>query len=490
MKIQTGNKSLSLKTRILKIGAAPLLFLVTSLLSGLFFVYNVPIGYGNDEGVHVLKASAISYGDIFSDPLGKGTTPEGNEVTTYGVAAHVDIANLEHASGPARKIAECDPQSFCTQPSPEIKDKIQDLAGADVDESSVTFIDLMGANIYNPIAYIPSAAFIKIGNLLDLSAGNIVMLARLGSLLAFIVLSFWAIYLLRNSRAKWIVFCIALMPGSIVAAASVGVDSVLNGIALLVFALIIRVFTKEGLSTPLRIVLITGGLLLPLLKLPYAIISMAILFLPIYPSALKGWLTRFGLGTAMLLPALYWTIVTSGPNTTQSLWVHAGSTPPNTHDQIMFIISHPIAYLESLIKTPLVNDWAGGLGALTHQVNLQLPSLLLLFGFLLTLLAAWMAVQDISSRHKKRFNYLMFAVPTLSVLGIASALYVAFNPVGAEIIEGVQGRYFFPILPFIAIAVALLIPVKLSLQHLTRLFAAGNIAILLLTCFWYFSVVY
>lgn len=489
MKLTDLFKNRHLKKLLSKLQEAHIAFVIISLSSGIFFVLNVPIGFDSDEGVHMLKATAISQGYFLSKPVGTVTTLEGTQITTYGSETLTDIANLEHATGTARATAECEYGSTCDQPTNKVKNSIQSLARVHVNKGNKTVVDLMGANIYNPIAYLPSAAFIKVGSKLSLPAGSLVTLARLGALLTFILLCFTALYALRSSNARWIIFCIALLPGSIVAASSVGTDSLLNGLALLLFAFIIRILADANISKTMKIALIGTGVLLPLIKLPYSILSAIILFLPIYTKGVRGVIQRVCTGVVLFIPALLWNLVTAGANATQSFQVHAGSTPPNVYEQVLFVLLHPLTYMTDLLKSFFTNDWIGGVGSLTHQINLQLPVSLLGAGLLLSLIAGVNYLQT-TQTEKKTITKISIIISGLGVLGIATALYAAFNPVGASTIKGVQGRYFLPVLPFATIAIAYFLPLKTIAKKIPTLVIYGNTVILIVSCFWYYSVVY
>ena len=482
-------KSKHLKKLFTKLKEAHIAFVLISFASGIFFVLNIPIGFDNDEGVHMLKASAISQGYLISEPLGTVTTPDGSSLTTYGSKTLTDVANLEHATGRARVAATCKYGSTCSQPTDEMKHSIQTLANVPVNKDEKVITDLMGANIYNPIAYLPSAALIKVGGKLSLSAGSIVLLARIGALLTFVSLCFLALYTLKDSAARWVIFCVALMPGSIVAAASVGTDSLLNGLAFLVFAIIVKLLSNSQTSRTMKFVLIGAGALMPLIKLPYTIISAIILFLPIYTKGRRGIIERFCASVILFAPALLWNIVIAGANATQSFQVHAGSTPPNVREQVLFIILHPLTYVIDLVKSSFTHDWVGGIGSLTHQANLQLPVSLLAAGILISLIMGVGFLQAVKSERKAIVG-ISTIVSGLSMLGIATALYVAFNPVGSPTIEGVQGRYLFPILPFVVVAVAALLPFKVIMKKVPSLAIYGNSMILIASCAWYYSVVY
>lgn len=469
------------------------IFIIISLTFGTLFAFIIPVGYNNDETSHVLKAGAISVGEFYSKKLNTTTTPEGEQANTYGSAVPKALTNLEYAAGSLRHEVSCNSNSLCPQPSLEAKIEIDTAEKMPLKNSEKAVVDLMGANIYNPLAYLPAATVIWIGGSLSLPVGLVVILARIATLFVFIILSSAAIHILKKSSARWIIFCVALLPGSLVAATSVGVDGLLNGLALLMFALIIRSFTERKISPVLHVALIIVGTLLPLLKLPYAIVSLIVIALPIYAKGIQGLVFRFISLIIMLSPALFWTRIVADANRTQSLYVHAGSTPPDFHAQIIFILTHPIDYIASLIKSVLVNDWLEGIGSLTHQTNVHLPSLLMFGGLALVIFAGYISYQHllVNKSRIRLFRILILCTPIVATLGISTALYLAFNPVGANLIEGVQGRYLIPLLPFFALSIPILLPIKVDYgKSISNLFTYSTVLILTLTCFWYYIVVY
>ena len=56
------------------------------------------------------------------------------------------------------------------------------------------------------------------------------------------------------------------------------------------------------------------------------------------------------------------------------------------------------------------------------------------------------------SREQKIWNFLIVVGTALLIIG---AMYISWTGVGAEVVEGVQGRYFIPLLPLLLLCVSM-----------------------------------
>ncbi len=88
---------------------------------------------------------------------------------------------------------------------------------------------------------------------------------------------------------------------------------------------------------------------------------------------------------------------------------------------------------------------------------------------------------------------IMLFAGAVTILSIYGVLYLTFTPVGKNIVEGVQGRYFIPAAPFILFGLAKLLPIGIrdhNKKATTYLIYIISTFILLFSGIWYFLITY
>ncbi|HSH31142.1 MAG TPA: DUF2142 domain-containing protein, partial [Candidatus Saccharimonadales bacterium] len=132
--------------------------------------------------------------------------------------------------------------------------------------------------------------------------------------------------------------------------------------------------------------------------------------------------------------------------------------------QWRYVLGHPLQVLGMILLQPFTIAYAGvyaGLvGVLTNRL-IHLP--IFIIGLLYVgLLAAGLAAEkdkklQLDWRHLRLASAAVFFG---TFVLIALALYVSFTQVGHPRVEGIQGRYFLPLLPLLAIWSPKLSPAK------------------------------
>lgn len=260
---------------------------------------------------------------------------------------------------------------------------------------------------------------------------------------------------------------IALLPTTIVFFSGVNNESVLIGLAFLWFAYVAglaarpdRRLTRAEIAGLIALGFIVGqfksgyfllpalALILPAGKFSSPAQRILILMLTIAPGAAVSLLWMAIAKTAMLGDVAY-------------------STMPGNRvapdEQIAFILADPLRYALIVLRTFFLSPEGGeslrGLGGVAGWTNIGLSppvyALMLVAG-----VALWASGQQPPAAMATPFALLvqagLFGGVTLLVL---TMMYVGWTGVGAEVIDGFQGRYWLPLLPLI-LALA---PVRLSL---------------------------
>ena len=299
------------------------------------------------------------------------------------------------------------------------------------------------------IAYIPSTIGILVSKVFrhvvfdsSTTYSYSLYFARLFDLILFIGLMYFAIK--KTPILKKTMVTVGLLPMSIMLSSSCSYDGLIIGSSCLIFAYIMSLIynSKEAFNYKYMFLFVFFGFMLFFIKYIYIFLLLLLLFVPYNKfKSKKDKFIKISLIFAIIL-LLYF--ISNIPN-----YINSVAGVPN--EQIKFIINNPFKYIVILFRSMhekfgIQLAWIlGGFGNLdTHYPGfiyfVMFSYLVLLFLF------------DSSVINKKKgilFKIFVFIIIFLIIAAIYTALYVVWSPVGNNIIEGVQGRYFIPILIFI-----------------------------------------
>jgi Predicted membrane protein (DUF2142) len=257
----------------------------------------------------------------------------------------------------------------------------------------------------NPVPYLTEVPAIWLARALGLSSLGQLYLARLASLVTFSLLAAWAIAL--AGELGWLFVVLGLTPMALIEGSLMSVDGITNGLALLCFALLLRASVDKRARTALVLVLLLA--LSTLCRAPYSL------------APLDG-------GT--LLDRIAWPLL----HPRRALLI-AGRTLFKQGDDI-------------LIQLFGVRDM------LSDQLRF-LSSAVAASELCLLLSLSWGALRAQLAQDKRRSLARGLGLAgCLGVLATVFFVYVSANVRAPRFLEHVEGRYFFPLLPALLIALA------------------------------------
>jgi uncharacterized membrane protein len=311
---------------------------------------------------------------------------------------------------------------------------------------------------------------VKIAQLLDLSIGHAWTLMRLVQVFAYTLVAAAGLFALRASRFRWAALAIALLPTAIYQTGVVSADAVTNAVAFTFLALVTKavVLTPRAQRVALNrwefAVLLAAAVALPLMKPTYFILSLLLLVVPTRfargSQAGRPWWRFLPVTMTLALSVVglaWWSSISAG--TTQGMgWMRG---PSERHlvqptNQLAFVLGHPLHVLGIGARTLAMNDWTY-LTSFFGQMGYALGTNLVtgVVGAVCTLVALALGLVYTAPGHAGRARTLWLALVWLvSFAAIFATLYLAFTPVHASFVTGVQGRYFVP-LGLLAVAVAM-----------------------------------
>jgi uncharacterized membrane protein len=325
-----------------------------------------------------------------------------------------------------------------------------------------------GATVYSPVAYLPQVAGVIAGRILDLPPFGLFYLVRLCNLAAWLALLYTALRV--APRWGWALGAIALLPISIFQSGTATADVMTIGLMLVYVAQLIRAITRaEPMSTREFGWLAATGLLVGLTKPPLVILVLGVLAIPWRRWAglgarLRGWQTgavRAGAIAALIVPALVvavaWNLAVRQVNVTQ------GYVLANPEQQLQLLVHQPWKLAEAMwgLHVADAEKVAGLMASFTTAAGwLGVPTLmwgvLISFGLLALVVLERAEPKAILAGRWARLVFGGIAVGL--VVGMEAILYLYFTAVGAPVVNGMQGRYFIPLV--------LLLPLIFKGRHL------------------------
>ena len=322
------------------------------------------------------------------------------------------------------------------------------------------------ASLYNPLMHIPQAIGMLVAKIFSPTAGWLVILGRFVNLIVYCAALFYIIKKIKIG--KWVVVVIGLLPTMVHSAGTLSAD-VMNAVVLLGFtAYVFNLFVQtKVMSMKQVVVLLMLSSLLATTKMTNVVLLLPILFLPrrILPiiRTKKGDIpkvaVRFGLGAAAGVMALIMLFLWST--------LHGGDTTGATTADNP-VAKNPIYMINVLFNTYIdptnsfggltsYGDWLirGAVGSFT-SFNYSLP-----FGVVLLVVAllAFILLRSDKFEDTKGLS-VPLAVGSLGafvivILAMTYGLYSTWSILPdqlgpkASFAQGLQGRYFTPLLLFL-----------------------------------------
>ncbi|PCD80442.1 DUF2142 domain-containing protein [Acetobacter orleanensis] len=297
--------------------------------------------------------------------------------------------------------------------------------------------------LYPPSSYLGAASGILWGRFLHSSILGTFYLARVGNLLANVAISALALFLIPEISI--FMLSILLLPMNISLMASCSQD----GMMLALTSLGIGCFLRCLLTMPSwkQFLLASGAGIafgcVAAAKTPYLMMVFTPVLL-VNRQNIRLIITSCCSGLSVF-----------------SIWIFFGLRPVMTKlappgvsaaQQVVFGLHHPGQFLWAVCNTLKIN-WQGFITQIIGVLGwLDTPFTLMTYIISYTFLIITFSTSFLYfCRFKIREEYFLrltgfLLITTISLFCIFAALYATWTPVGKDIVEGVQGRYFLPIL--------------------------------------------
>lgn len=408
-------------------------FLVFSILFGFLFVFLTPPLQVPDEQAHFIRAYQVSNFDFVSQPFRKdGETRYGSQlpisVTVADGAFIGDVAghpDHEFPLGVFRRYIQQPLQPKKTQQT--------------IVEASA---------VYSPIIYVPQALGITIGKIMNAPPLVMIWLGRLANLALWVCIMYLALRMLPF--AKWGMAILALNPVAVFLSASLSPDVTNISFAFLFVSLVARTFVLDRLLVRRELIALLGVLAVLALSKPVDLLfALLLLAIPLKRfKALKQYIffCISGILLSLILFA-FWNYQIQDILVV-AVKYQANGSAISDKGQLLYILHAPLSYLKVILTNyVLVIPGSAGDAVLGTFFGVfgWLDTTIPLWTIMAYLLTAFLALLYQFGRGVvlTRLQKLVFAaVFILGFIGNITAMYFNSTPVGANIVAGVQGRYF------------------------------------------------
>lgn len=429
----------------------PVRFFVTvGLVLGLFFVFATPPIQVPDEEGHFYKSYALSEGNLLqkntTDTLSGASIPKAlNDFSKIALDESLTLRKGKYTPALSSQLG-----------------KIQ-IGSERID---VSFVNLA---TYSPVAYVPQAIGVGLSKLVTNNVLVIFYAGRIANLLFLLGISALALGLL--TRGRWLMTMLLLSPMTMFLAGSFSADPSAIAYTALLASLVVYVITKKPVGRWSYVLLGLTATGLSLSKQAY------IVFVPLVLLILVDWnrtkkFFKLVIRKDRILPVLAifaivgicfagWQVINSGVNSNASVMLQSVGVTIDSNAQKAVLLENPLHFAKMLFLTTFTGFSDGNFYALFGcfgWLNVPMP----LWSIILYIVVLVLAIGHNNpplkeGRSKLQQPWYLTVAGVLGLacyVGIATGLFILWTPTGATYIEGIQGRYFIPILLLIAPGVA------------------------------------
>lgn len=327
----------------------------------------------------------------------------------------------------------------------------QEAAGAGAPQPA--FVLYEGSEGYAPIGYLPYAAAALAAMALDLDFRDTLYAMRIAGLLASTALIGFSIAILPGTL-RWLFLAIAMMPSALFARAMITPDALSIASAMVVAALMVRSAEGSGKAVPLAE---SCWLAVAALTKPANIV---LALWPVMERISAGRKLAIA-GPAVLLVVL-WSVATGADAGSWRLTELTGIPAEEFQliPKLRFMIADPLAFPTMALGTVVSSGlelWKQLIGVLGL---FDAPLRSWFYVVLSVALVAMFPLAGISSPSNRAARIrLALSTGTLAAaycILVFFIMFVIWTPSHADQVWGVQGRYFVPALPLVAITIAIL----------------------------------
>lgn len=312
----------------------------------------------------------------------------------------------------------------------------------------------------NHFTHFPSAVGITLGRLLHLGSVPTIYLGRLMNLLFYLTLVYWAIK--KIPFGKYVMLAISAIPMTLELISSYSYDPIVNGLAFFTIAWILDcIYTKEKITWKEISGLIILAALLGPAKMVYSVIFLLCIFIPKEKFGKKMYFYLAGVGVvlALLLSNLLINlgVIMGMTGAASNSGAENAAVAAPQYYTLSWCLEHPIDAIAIYARTTIVNGYkylAGMFGSALGWVEVCIEKYIIIAfmiaGFCMLFVRTSNEKND---RIKTKHTIVALVCCVVVYMLVLTSMFFGWTLLGNPVIDGVQGRYFLPIIPLIALII-------------------------------------
>ncbi len=403
------------------------IFVFIALIFGFLYVFILPPFQSVDEGNHFFRAYQISEGKFVSKNF---ETKEALNVNNQ-IGDYLPSSLLNYHNKYTCFIKNINKKQNFENIKMDFKTKIN--------SNNKVFISFANTSLYSPVCYIGSLTGLIPAKYFTDNIAIIYYIGRLSNLLLYCLLVFWALRVIPFYKLP--LMLLALCPMSLSLGSSYTSDITVLGLNFLWIAYILKFICENHNDIKKAVILSILAFLITLSKSYILILPLCFLIPPKQYKNIKSYIISMLLIILSILAGgLIWYSVSKG------LTLNMNNTIADPNGQIAFIKSNPIIYIWIMIKTfiikipRLIITMIGVLGWQDTKLDWST--------YILYPVIVYFSL--FSDTFKFEFfkwqKYLIAATIFTGIILTFTSLYVMWTPVGNGLIQGLNGKYFIPLM--------------------------------------------
>ena len=320
------------------------------------------------------------------------------------------------------------------------------------DEQKVMISSVNGQNHTTPVSYLAPAVGITLGRLLGVNCIVLAFMGRFSNLLFYAAMVYWAVKVLPFG--KMVLFGVSGLPMALHLAASYSYDAFLMGMCFFFGSYCLYLaYAKPEVSWKDVLLLAVLAAAFGPCKMVYAVMMGFALLIPV--KKFGNW-KKWAISAAAVLAAFGAAMILVNRATitnyavSTDTYVEWAAEPAYSFN---WVIHNPVGFArvmyDSLVH--LGDEWTlqlfgSNLGNLDPV--LSVPFVVVLgMAVCLVILSFRNAGEALYMKGCQKFWICLLAFGCL--LGLMGAMLIAWTPLSSPVVEGVQGRYLLPVIPFV-----------------------------------------
>lgn len=296
--------------------------------------------------------------------------------------------------------------------------------------------------------YIPQVLGVTLARMLDMNGAQLVLLGRVFALLWYCFIMFWALRFIPIGKVT--LFIIGIFPMTMQQVVSYNYDSVLFGVCFFLFAYLFRlIYEDEKLKWTNILIIACIVVAIASIKFVYLPILILALFIPCAKFGGKKKKSMVACGTILLGGIVSMAVKLSAVQGALS----SGSAPGGTKVSLDYCLNNLGAVIQIFYRTlerRVSEYFSQMIASPLGWLEIGVPSIIII---------ALTVILLLSLIQRKEENYTVSAgmrwTSIITFAGVSAViimvLFLDHTSVHDTLIQGVQGRYFLPILPMIIV---------------------------------------